>query len=264
MTRKPNKVIDDDDDIYSPSGSDADDSDEEDIYNNEEEEDDDEDDVSSVNSINSVQSEGNSADGDEGEEKNYEIVEDNDEYPSWAITEDKLEVGEEDDEEVDSEDDSEDDNDDQQDTTNEKITEDMRQTILDKYHPELNAVSQEEIFEMCQVTRDKDNIIIDENHKTLPILTKYEKTKILGIRAKQINNGAPSFISMDYIPGAQSRKNIIDSTESQVQKLQEKHFDGYLVALEELKQKVIPVIIRRPLPDGRSEYWPLKELEVFM
>ena len=123
---------------------------------------------------------------------------------------------------------------------------------------------------MCKVIRDKDDIIIDANHKTVPILTKYEKTKILGIRAKQINNGAPPLIDIQ-VPsvsagnrGSINRVGLVDTNETQVQKLQDKHFDGYLVALEELKQKLIPVIIRRPLPDGRSEYWPLRELEVFM
>ena len=150
--------------------------------------------------------------------------------------------------------------------SNEKISQEMRKDILNKYHPELNVVSQEEIYEMCKVRRDKDDIIVDDNHKTVPILTKYEKTKILGIRAKQINNGATPLIEIQ-VPSAGnigSTNSVVDSNETQVQKLQDKHFDGYLVALEELKQKLIPVIIRRPLPDGRSEYWPLKELEVFM
>ncbi len=38
--------------------------------------------------------------------------------------------------------------------------------------------------------------------------------------------------------------------------------DGYIIALQELAEKKIPVIIRRPLPNGGSEYWPLKELEI--
>ena len=177
----------------------------------------------------------------------------------------------------DDEDDNDDDdyNDDESESdsvgvTNEKITQEMRQEILTKFHPELNVVSQEEIYDMCKVIRGKDDIIIDANHKTVPILTKYEKTKILGIRAKQINNGAPPLIDIQ-VPSASAgnrgsinRVGVVDTNETQVQKLQDKHFDGYLAALEELKQKLIPVIIRRPLPDGRSEYWPLKELEVFM
>ena len=37
--------------------------------------------------------------------------------------------------------------------------------------------------------------------------------------------------------------------------------DGLTIAEEELKQK-IPFIIRRPLPNGASEYWKVKDLEM--
>ena len=38
--------------------------------------------------------------------------------------------------------------------------------------------------------------------------------------------------------------------------------DGLTIAEEELKQKKIPFIIRRPLPNGASEYWKVKDLEM--
>jgi DNA-directed RNA polymerase I, II, and III subunit RPABC2 len=38
--------------------------------------------------------------------------------------------------------------------------------------------------------------------------------------------------------------------------------DGYLIALKEFEEKKIPFIIRRPLPDGTSEYWRLSDLEI--
>jgi DNA-directed RNA polymerase I, II, and III subunit RPABC2 len=97
-----------------------------------------------------------------------------------------------------------------------------------------------EIEELAKTTRDKNNIIIDNNHKTIPILTKYEKTRILGQRAKQINNGSKPYIN---IP-----EDIID---------------GYLIAEVELKEKKIPFIIRRPLPNGKFEYWKIKDLEIY-
>ena len=53
-----------------------------------------------------------------------------------------------------------------------------------------------EIKELCKITRDKNGIIIDEFHKTMAMLTKYEKTKILGMRVKQLNNGAPPYINI--------------------------------------------------------------------
>ena len=70
-------------------------------------------------------------------------------------------------------------------------------------------------------------------------MTRYEKAKILGLRAKQINSGGEPFIEVE--------PNIID---------------GITIAEMELKNKKIPFIIRRPLPNGHSEYWKVKDLEI--
>ena len=97
----------------------------------------------------------------------------------------------------------------------------------------------DEIKSLSKVTRDEFNIIIDPLHKTIPFLTKYEKTRILGQRSKQIECGAKPLVKVP--------ENIIDS---------------YVIAELELEQKVIPFIIRRPIPSGGSEYWNLKDLEI--
>jgi DNA-directed RNA polymerase I, II, and III subunit RPABC2 len=70
-------------------------------------------------------------------------------------------------------------------------------------------------------------------------MTKYEKTRVLGQRASQINSGAKPFVPI---------KNDI--------------IDGYLIAMEELKQKKIPFIIRRPIPNGGFEYWRVADLDI--
>jgi len=114
-----------------------------------------------------------------------------------------------------------------------------RKDYINNYHPECFTSNAAEIELLCKVERNSDNIIIDDNHKTTPILTKYEKTRILGQRAKQINSG--------HQPLVEVPPNM---------------FDGYLIANLELKEKEIPIIIRRPLPGGKSEYWKLKDLEV--
>ena len=49
---------------------------------------------------------------------------------------------------------------------------------------------------LCKIIRDKRGNIIDPLHKTVPFLTKFEKAKIIGLRAKQINNGADPFIDV--------------------------------------------------------------------
>lgn len=120
-----------------------------------------------------------------------------------------------------------------------KFDKEMRDNYILNHHVESLHANYDEIYNIAKVVRNKENIIVDDLHKTDPILTKYEKTKILGLRAKQINNGAKPYIKVD-----------------------ERLIDGYLIAVQELKQKKIPVIIRRPLPNGTSEYWPLQELEI--
>ena len=72
---------------------------------------------------------------------------------------------------------------------------------------------------------------------THPYITKYEKTKIIGKRALQIFNGAQPLIDI---------KKLIDPLK---------------IALEEYKQKKIPISIIRTLPDGRLEEWKLSDFE---
>lgn len=120
-----------------------------------------------------------------------------------------------------------------------KFDKEIRENYILNEHPESLINNYDEIYNLAKIQRNKENIIIDNLHKTIPILTKYEKTKILGLRAKQLNNGAVPYVKLN--------SNVID---------------GYLIALTELEQKKIPFIIRRPLPSGASEYWHLQDLEI--
>lgn len=74
------------------------------------------------------------------------------------------------------------------------------------------------------------------NRVTQPLLTKYEKARILGVRATQISKGTKPTIDI---------KNMKDALK---------------IAEYELKHGDIPLIIRRHLPDGGYEDWTLKEL----
>lgn len=134
------------------------------------------------------------------------------------------------------------DDDDDDDDDGEQYLQKFDQTVNDNYivnfHPESILQNYDEILSMTKVVRNQDGIIIDELHRTIPYLTKYEKARILGQRAKQINSGAYPFVKVP--------ENVID---------------GYIIAEMELKQKRIPFIIRRPLPNGGSEYWKLQDLE---
>jgi DNA-directed RNA polymerase subunit K/omega len=137
--------------------------------------------------------------------------------------------------------DDDDDYDDDDDDENylQKFDAEINKSYVSNYHPECMNHNYDEISKMSKVVKDKNGIIIDPFHKTLPFLTKYEKTRILGQRAKQIENGAKPFVKVP--------DNIIDS---------------YIIAELEMQQKRIPFIIRRPLPCGGCEYWNLKDLEL--
>ncbi len=73
-----------------------------------------------------------------------------------------------------------------------------------------------------------------------PWLTKYERARIIGVRALQIALGAPVLIPV-------KKYNLKDPIE---------------IAEKELELKVLPIIIRRWTPSGDYQDIPLKYLEV--
>ena len=141
-----------------------------------------------------------------------------------------------DDLEISSEDEGDDDDND--DDYLQKFNQEMKDELILNFHPESRVHNYEEIKQLAKVTRNKNGIIVDELHKTIPILTKYEKTRILGQRTKQIESGGATLVQVP--------PNVIDS---------------YLIAKLELEQNKIPFIIRRPLPNGGMEYWYVSDLE---
>ena len=69
-------------------------------------------------------------------------------------------------------------------------------------------------------------------------LTRFERARIMGSRALQLSLGAPPFIDFS--------KNISTSLE---------------IAMEELQQKVIPIVIRRTLPNGDYQNITIEQFE---
>ena len=120
-----------------------------------------------------------------------------------------------------------------------KLDHNIEKNFILELHPEKKIHNYEEVKKFSIVHRDKQGNIVDPLHKTTPILTKYERAKVLGQRAKQLDEGATPFVEVSS-----------------------KTLEGYLVAEEELKQKKIPFVIRRPIPNGGAEYWPIKYLQV--
>ena len=134
---------------------------------------------------------------------------------------------------------SDDEDEDYDDSYLQKFDSEVTKNYINDFHPECLIQNYDEITKLTTVIRDSNNIIIDPLHRTIPFLTKYEKARILGQRAKQIETGAKPFISVP--------ENIID---------------GYVIAELELQQKRIPFIIRRPIPGGAFEYWNIRDLEM--
>jgi len=101
----------------------------------------------------------------------------------------------------------------------------------------------------CEIIRNRKVITKDLQHKPVeitsknglvvtgpPTLTRFEKARIMGARALQLSLGAPIFIE---IP-----KNATTSLE---------------IAMEELKQRVIPIVIKRTLPNGDYQNIPIDQ-----
>jgi DNA-directed RNA polymerase subunit K/omega len=120
-----------------------------------------------------------------------------------------------------------------------KFDSELNKNYIKEFHAECLNHNYDEVLKLAKVIRDDSNNIIDDLHRTIPYLTKYEKARILGQRAKQIETGAKPLVKVP--------ENIVD---------------GYLIAELELREKKIPFIIKRPIPGGAFEYWHLKDLEI--
>ena len=132
-----------------------------------------------------------------------------------------------------------DDDDDDDDNYLQKFDDQLHENIIQEYHPELIIHSNDDIQTYTRIVKNITGQIIDPLHTTLPFVTKYERARILGERAKQLNAGAKALVEVET--------DVID---------------GYLIATEEFKQRKIPFIVKRPMPNGGCEYWKLKDLEI--
>tara|TARA_B110001469_G_scaffold120705_1_gene129459 strand:- start:517 stop:834 length:318 start_codon:yes stop_codon:yes gene_type:complete len=85
-----------------------------------------------------------------------------------------------------------------------------------------------------EILQNYDTLI--KSNKSINILNKYEKTKVLGIRAAQISHGA---------------KPLIDVPSYMTNELD--------IATEELNQRKIPFILQRVV-GNKIEYWKIEDL----
>lgn len=111
---------------------------------------------------------------------------------------------------------------------------------------ELTEKEQDQLEKECEAIRQREIIDVDEQHEAIeltadgkilmgpPTLTRFEKARIMGARALQLSLGAPPFIDIPV-----SAATSLD------------------ISMKELEERVIPITIRRVLPNGDYQNIPL-------
>ena len=131
----------------------------------------------------------------------------------------------------------------EEDTLN-AVTQDAAFKKLYQAHPECSLDYIENVvpklqLEVIPAGPRAEGISVDANHKSYPFLTKYEITKIIGHRANELSQGGRAYIN---VPA-----HISDLKE---------------IARMELDQRRLPYIVKRPMPNGKYEYWRLTDLMI--
>jgi len=111
----------------------------------------------------------------------------------------------------------------------EKDEDENEETII-----ELDKVEEEDESEKKNYEK-----VEQDKRVSFPFLTKYEKARLIGVRATQLSQGAKSNLETEDI------------------------WDPIKIAELELKNKCIPLIVRRYLPNGKFEDWSINELIIF-
>lgn len=88
-----------------------------------------------------------------------------------------------------------------------------------------SAVAAAQIKNNVQALKNKR--IPNEKRMTTPYMTKYERARVLGTRALQISMNAPVMVDPEGMS------------------------DPLQIAIKELREKKIPLVVRRYLPDGQ-------------
>jgi len=111
---------------------------------------------------------------------------------------------------------------------------------------ELTEKELDNLEKECETIRQRQIIDVDEQHEAIelsgdgkilmgpPTLTRFEKARIMGARALQLSLGAPPFIDIPV-----SAATSLD------------------ISMKELEKRVIPITIRRVLPNGDYQNIPL-------
>jgi len=94
-----------------------------------------------------------------------------------------------------------------------------------------------EVIASGQQDSSSTSMAVDKSKRiTTRYMTKYERARVLGTRALQISMNAPVMVDI----GGET--------------------DALKIAMKELRERKIPMIIRRYLPDSSYEDWHIDEL----
>ena len=89
-----------------------------------------------------------------------------------------------------------------------------------------------------KVIEEYDDIISKYDptkNKSKPVLSRYEKAKIIGMRVEQLARNSPPTVEHNNLT-------------------------IYEIAQKELDERKLPFLIARTLPNGIKEYWRLEDL----
>ena len=111
------------------------------------------------------------------------------------------------------------------------LTDEQRQEIEErvKAMEAREVIERNEKHDPVEIISDNDKVLIGP-----PTLTRFEKARIMGARALQLSMGAPAFVG------------IPEGTKTSL-----------VIAMEELERRVIPIVIRRALPNGDFQNIPI-------
>jgi DNA-directed RNA polymerase subunit K/omega len=111
-----------------------------------------------------------------------------------------------------------------------------------RFHPEaridtIESVSMDLVLTNVPPSFTNADGQADGKHRSAPFLTQFERTKVLGFRTNQLSLGARPYIAVP--------EHVTEIRE---------------IAKLELEARRLPIIIKRPMPDGTFEKWRLSDL----
>lgn len=112
---------------------------------------------------------------------------------------------------------------------------DLTEEEIESIEERVRAMETREIIERGE-KHDPVELVSDDGEILIgpPTLTRFEKARIMGARALQLSLGAPPFV------------DIPKDTKTSL-----------VIAMEELEKRVIPIVIRRTLPNGDFQNIPI-------